>query len=205
MIELLPALMLFTLTMTITPGPNNMMIMTSGLNFGVRRSLPHFLGICTGFPVMVLLVGMGLGAVLKQYPMAFEAIRVGGLVYLLFLAFKMATTVPNLEQRHGTQSQPLTYWQAVLFQWLNPKAWVMATGALAAYTSATETLNWQVAVIALTFSAVAFPCVGLWLYFGSRLTHFLKQANHIRWFNRIMAMLLVLAVVWPMVDHWHGL
>lgn len=191
--ELYAALLLFAFSSSITPGPNNIMILTSGLNHGVRRSLPHLCGICLGFPAMVVLVGLGLGVVFERFPQLHEIIKVAGVLYLLYLAWVIATAAPgSLEAK---ASRPIGFWQAVLFQWVNPKAWVMATGAIAAYTTAGTDIYLQVLIIALAFFAVGSPCVAAWLFFGVGLKRYLQQPRHQRWFNIAMGLLLVASIL----------
>lgn len=192
-------MLVFAVSMTITPGPNNIMILSSGLNFGIRRSLPHFLGICIGFPVMVALVGFGFGVVFERYPGLHDAIRVIGILYLFYLAWRIGSASPaSLE---AGKARPLTFFQAVLFQWVNPKAWVLATGAIAVYTTGGTDIYAEVLLIAAIFFLVSFPCVGCWLFFGLGLKTVLKNANHQRLFNLAMALLLVLSIV-PMTYDW---
>ena len=191
------AILLFAFTATITPGPNNVMIMTSGVNYGVRRSLPHFFGICIGFPVMVILVGLGVGTVFERFPVVHEVIKIVGVAYLLYLSWRIATSSPvSLE---GGEGRPLTFWQAVLFQWVNPKAWVMVTGAVAAFTSVSDGIYVQVLLITSAFALVAFPCVAMWMTFGLGLKKLLKDPSHQRAFNVAMAALLVSSIA-PVIN-----
>jgi len=197
--DYLLALLTFAFTTTATPGPNNVMIMTSGLNFGIRRSLPHFLGICIGFPFMVLLVGAGLGGLFDTFPFLHQFIQVAGILYLLYLAWLIA----NAESSSVTKpaSKPLTFMQASLFQWVNPKAWMMATGAVAAFSHTESSIWLQVFVIALSFFVVAFPAVGIWLFFGVKLRVLLSTPQNRKRFNWLMALLLVLSIL-PVVIDW---
>ncbi|WP_415891935.1 LysE family translocator [Neptuniibacter sp. PT8_73] len=192
--EIYLAILVFAISSTVTPGPNNIMIMTSGLNFGVKRSMPHLLGICLGFPLMVVAVGLGFSAVFEKFPIVHEIIKVLGVTYLLYLAWLVASSAPT-SMEGDKKSTPLTFMQAALFQWVNPKAWVMATGAIAAYTSQDTTMLLQVMVISLSFFVVSFPCVGVWLVCGSGLKRFLKEAKYQRVFNISMALLLVVSVL----------
>ncbi len=186
------AILLFAFAATITPGPNNIMIMASGLNYGYRRSLPHLMGICLGFPAMVIMVGMGLGVVFEQFPITHYIIKILGTLYLIYLSWLIATApVSSLEANAG---HPLTFFGAVLFQWVNPKAWVMITGAIAAYTTTGENLHIQVLTITSAFLLVAFPCVGAWLFFGVTLKKFLSDDYYQRLFNIIMALLLLVSI-----------
>lgn len=191
--ELYLAILLFAASTTITPGPNNIMIMSSGLNYGVKSSIPHLLGICFGFPVMVIMVGLGFSIVFEMYPVFHQIIKVVGVVYLLYLAWLVASSSPT--SLEGSKSKPLGFMQAALFQWVNPKAWVMATGAVSAYTSISTDIFAQVLFIALAFFIVAFPCVSIWLVFGASLKKYLKSARHQKAFNLSMALLLVASVL----------
>ena len=187
--ELYFAFVVFATSTTVTPGPNNIMIMVSGLHYGIHKSLPHLFGICFGFPAMVVLVGLGFSIVFEQWPLLHQVINLVGITYLLYLAWLMANaTSASLEPK---ASKPLGFLQAVLFQWVNPKAWVMATGAISTFTSPTTSLPPQVVLISLTFFIVAFPCVGLWLLFGTSLQQWLTSVNHQKFFNLCMALLLV--------------
>lgn len=193
--ELYIAILVFAASSTVTPGPNNIMIMTSGLNFGIKRSLPHLLGICIGFPLMVTAVGLGFGTVFDIFPLLHEIIKVLGVAYLLYLAWLVASSAPTSMEAEDNGSKPLTFLQAALFQWVNPKAWVMATGAVAAFTSQSTEMFIQVMAISLSFLAVGLPCVGSWLLFGSGLKRFLKEAKYQRIFNISMALLLVVSIL----------
>ncbi|ALO34778.1 lysine transporter LysE [Colwellia sp. MT41] len=191
--ELFLAILLFAVSTSITPGPNNIMIMASGLNHGVKSSLPHLLGICFGFPVMVILVGLGIGVFFEMYPLFHEIIKIFGVIYLLYLSWLIALSSPT--SLDGKLSKPFSFVQAALFQWVNPKAWVMAVGAVSAYTSLSTDVFNQVIYIALAFFVVSFPCVGVWLVFGSGLKKYLKSPKHQKTFNVAMALLLIGSVL----------
>jgi len=175
------------------------MLTTTGLNFGVRRGLPHLLGICIGFPVMLALIGFGLGTLFELYPILHEAIKVVGIVYLLYLAWKIAGATGGVGQI--SQAKPINFWQSAAFQWVNPKARIMGSSALAAFTSLADNFFIQVAIICITFMIITFPCAGVWLVFGAGLQRFLRDPKHLAIFNLVMALLLVasiLPVVWEM-------
>ena len=190
------SLMLFAMVSTVTPGPNNIMIMTSGLNYGIRKSLPHWFGIFLGFPIMTIGVGMGLGQAFVQWPWLHSVIKVLGISYLLFLAYKIAIT--KTQANENSHSKPLTFIQAALFQWVNPKAWVMCIGALATFTTLDLNMMQQALLISLAFVLVGIPCTGVWLFAGSLLQQWLKQPVYQRAFNYTMATLLVLSLI-PMI------
>lgn len=192
MLETLIPLMLFVFATSITPGPNNLMIMSSGLNYGVGRSLPHLLGICIGFPAMIIAIGLGLGAVFSQLPVLHQIIRWVGIAYLLYLAWVIAST---REVGSASTQKPFTFLQAVAFQWVNPKGWIMAVGALAAFTSPGATMWAGAAKIALAFLTIGGPCIVVWMLFGVGLKRLLTEPKHLRVFNLCMGLLLAASVV----------
>jgi threonine/homoserine/homoserine lactone efflux protein len=191
------AVVLFAVSSSVTPGPNNIMVMTSGLNFGVKRSLPLLTGICVGFALMLLLVGFGFAQLFELFPSLHFIIKCVGVVYLLYLAFLIARSTGVAES--SEQSRPLTFLKGALFQWVNAKAWVVATGAIAAFTTVGASFTGQNVMIATTFLVVSFPCVGVWLLFGSLLKRVLNTAKGMAIFNYFMAGLLVFSVI-PVVD-----
>lgn len=187
------SIFIFAVSATVTPGPNNIMIMTSGLNYGVKNSIPHLLGICFGFPVMVIIVGSGFSVIFEKYPLINDVIKIFGVLYLLYLAWLIASSSPvSLE---GENAKPLGFTQAALFQWVNPKAWVVATGAITAYTTMSSDFFAQVIYIALAFLIVAIPSLSIWLIFGVGIKRYLKSASHQKIFNLSMALLLVCSVL----------
>ncbi|NRQ41173.1 LysE family translocator [Rheinheimera sp. YQF-2] len=194
--KLAGALVFFAFATSITPGPNNIMIMSSGVNYGVQKSLAHLAGIQTGFLLMLLAVGLGAGVVLQQQPMLHQWIKFIGSVYLLYLAWKIATAEPV--QLATGSSKPLSFIQALLFQWVNAKAWVMITGAIAAFTSLHGVYWQQLVLIAAVFLLVGLPCTGSWLLFGAGLKRLLTAPRQRRWFNYVMGTLLALSVLPPL-------
>lgn len=191
------AVLFFAFSTTITPGPNNIMMLSSGVNYGVKASLPHFFGICLGFPLMVLLVGLGFGVVFERFPQLHIWIKVIGVLYLLWLAWKIGSATPSSIE--GSNAKAFSFLQAALFQWVNGKAWIMASGAVAAFTTVSGDAWWDVTQITAAFLLVSFPCVGLWLIFGAMLRTLLNQPLYQRIFNWAMALLLVLSVL-PVFD-----
>ncbi len=189
------ALVLFAFATSITPGPNNMMLFASGVNFGFRRTVPHMLGIGAGFLSLLIGVGMGLGAVLHAYPPAFIALKVAGGLYLLWIAWKIGSSRSMGEGE--AKARPMTFLGAAAFQWVNPKAWVMAVTAMAVYPNP-EQYALTVAIVALVFAAVNVPSVSTWAGFGSALREWLAVPVRLKWFNITMAVLLVLSL-WPML------
>ncbi len=186
---MLLALSVFAFVSSITPGPNNMMMLASGVHFGVRRSLAHWLGISLGFGFMILLVGMGLQAVLAAYPVILDVLRYLGAAYLLWLAYKLATAKPTSLDTDKPR-QPMGFWAACAFQWVNPKAWVMAVTSLSTYLPPQPSL-WQVALLTAVFTAINLPCVAVWCGFGTAMRSLLQSPRRMRLFNWGMAVALV--------------
>ncbi len=193
--DMLTGLAIFALVSSITPGPNTLMLLTSGANFGVRRSLPHMLGVGFGFALMVILVGAGLMHAFDRYPVIYPILKVLSLAYLLVLAYRIARASP-LATGTGQAGKPLTLIQAALFQWMNPKAWSMALTAISVYSPAQ---NLQATVlVALIFGSIALPSVSLWAVLGQRLSTILYNPKLLRAFNLTMATILV-ASLYPVV------
>ncbi len=189
--EILSALVIFSFVASITPGPNNLMLMTSGLNFGFRRSIPHLLGVALGFTFMILVVGAGLGAVFFEFPVLLIVLRYVGAAYMLWLAWKIASSGPLDEVRAG--AKPLSFLGAAAFQWVNPKAWVMAVSGLTAYAVSSSYLA-TVLIVAGAYAFVGLPCVAVWVAFGASMRRFLNNPLFLRRFNIAMALLLAASV-----------
>lgn len=196
--ELLTGLALFSFVSSVTPGPNNLMLMASGANFGFRRTLPHMLGVGLGFTAMVTLVGLGLVGLFETYPLSYEVLKVVSVVYLVYLAWKIATSAApaGTESSVETQGKPITFFQAVLFQWVNPKAWTMALTALTVYAPS-QNLS-AVLMVAVVFGAINLPCVSSWTLLGQQLQRLLTSRRRLVIFNVSMAVLLV-ASLYPVL------
>lgn len=195
--DLLIAAALFLVVSSITPGPNNTMLMASGVNFGVRRSLPHLLGVQIGFTVMLLCVGLGLHAVLDRFPALYQLMRWGGAAYLLWLAWKLATARPASADPDAPAARPLGFWGAAAFQWINPKAWVMIVTAMSAYLPPDASVP-QVLLLALMSLVLGSPCSAVWVGFGQAMRGLLQDPLRLRIFNITMALALV-ASLYPML------
>ncbi len=190
------ALLVFAFVTSITPGPNNFMLMASGVNFGFRRTIPHMLGIGAGFLSLLLGVGFGLGAVLTAYPSLHVALKIAGGAYLLYLAWRIAAS-RSMSNGADASARPMSFLEAAAFQWVNPKAWVMAITAMAVYT-VPESPFLSVLLIALAFGVVNLPSVSVWAGFGTALRGFLSDPVRLKWFNIAMGLLLA-ATLWPML------
>jgi threonine/homoserine/homoserine lactone efflux protein len=185
------ALVLFAFTTSITPGPNNMMLFASGVNFGFRRTIPHMFGIGAGFLSLLLGVGLGLGALLRTMPLVYVVLKFAGGTYLVWVAWKIGTSRSLSEQQTG--ARPMSFTRAAAFQWINPKAWVMAVTAMATYTVPQMYLA-SVLIVGAAFAAVNVPSVSTWAGFGSALREWLSDPVRLKWFNITMAVLLVLSL-----------
>jgi threonine/homoserine/homoserine lactone efflux protein len=190
--EILYALMVFCFVSAITPGPNNLMLLTSGVNFGFRRSIPHMLGVGLGFALMVALVGVGLDAIFSRFPALLPAMRYLGAAYLLWLAAKLALAGPIGETDY--RGNPLSFLGAAAFQWINPKAWVIAVSALTAY-AVSEDYTRSVLIVALVFGLVTLPCIAAWVLFGTAMRRVLSNPRFVRPFNIAMALLLIASII----------
>jgi threonine/homoserine/homoserine lactone efflux protein len=194
-LETFLALVLFAFTTSITPGPNNMMLFASGVNFGFRRTIPHMLGIGVGFFSLLIGVGLGLGALMQAMPVAYTVLKFAGGAYLLFIAWKIGTSRSLSEGKAG--AKPMTFLGAAAFQWVNPKAWVMAVTAMATYTNPAA-YTATVLIVGFAFALVNVPSVSTWAGFGSALRDWLSVPVRLKWFNITMAVLLVISL-WPML------
>lgn len=189
--DLFIALLGFAFVTSVTPGPNNMMLLASGVNFGFRRTGPHMLGISLGHALMVFLVGLGLAGVFAAVPQAMLALKVVSVGYMLWLAWKIAhASAPKPGQAGGA---PFTFLQAAAFQWVNPKAWAMALGAVANYTGGGGMA--AVGVVAVVFAGVNLPSVAVWAAAGEGLRSWLADPLRLRAFNWTMAGLLLASLI----------
>jgi threonine/homoserine/homoserine lactone efflux protein len=184
----------FALVATTTPGPNNLMLLTSGANFGVARTIPHIIGIAIGFPVLVLVVGLGVGVLFETYPVVHTVLKYVAFVYLLWLAWQIARS--ERPDAKAANARPMTFLQAAAFQWVNPKAWAMILGAMALFIGndgGSHVL--QITVMAVIFGALCLPNGFVWALFGRAIAGFLADDRQRFWFNIAMAALLVASAV----------
>lgn len=191
----LPTGMLFAMVMSITPGPNNMMLLASGVNFGFRRTLPHLFGISSGVALLMLSVGFGLGEAFRRFPRLYTVLEVASVLYLLYLAWKIGSS--GGVKTRGGERRPMRFHEALAFQWVNPKAWMMVlTAATTIRLSADFGLN--AVLMAAVFYLVGLPCICLWAGFGTAMRRILSRPAWLRAFNIAMALAL-LATVYPMI------
>ena len=195
--SLLVALATFAFVTSITPGPNNLMLMTSGINFGFARTVPHMLGVAIGFTLMIVLVGAGMMRIFDAIPAAYAVIRIASVTYLVWMAWKIASAPTAPKVGAAAAARPFTFTQAALFQWVNPKAWTMALTAVSAYAPRDQPVLGLLAV-ALVFGTINLPSVGSWTLLGAKMRHFLADPAKMRAFN-IVAALLLIGSLYPVV------
>lgn len=213
---LLSAFFFFALTATITPGPNNIMMMSSGARFGMRRTAPHILGVAFGFPAMVLASGLGLGALLQESPLLHKVLRLAGTGFMLWMAFAIAFAPPkndaaqeeNADKNKGLKAEtdvtskdrPMRFFEAVLFQWVNPKAWTMGIGAITTYTAPHSPFFPQLFTMVVIFTIVGIPSAIIWTAFGKGIRRFLGTPMRQRIFNVAMGLLLFISLIPTLSD-----
>ena len=191
--EIILAFAAFAFVSSITPGPNNLMLMSSGANFGFKMTVPHLMGVVVGFAIMIELVGLGVLQLFNAFPVTYDILKVVSIVYLLYLAYKIATATPSESKDIAEKSKPFSFMQAALFQWVNPKAWTMALTAVSVYAPEQNLLT--VTVISVIFAIVGFPCVVSWIVLGQKMQAILRQPSHMQKFNWAMAGLLIISIV----------
>jgi threonine/homoserine/homoserine lactone efflux protein len=197
-LDLFTALATFAFVTVITPGPNNLMLMASGTNFGFWRTIPHMLGIGLGFPLMVACVGLGVMQVFDIWPASHTLLKLASVAYLLWLAWKIAHAAPPVAEGAQAGGRPLTFLQSAAFQWVNPKSWSMALSAITLYATGRDPA--AVLWVAGVYVGVSVISTTSWTVLGQQMRRLLKNPARLRLFNRVMAVLLVatlVPVLWP--------
>lgn len=190
--EMLGPLVLFSVAMTLTPGPNVVLVTASAANFGFRRTVPQMLGITFGFGSMVMATGLGLAGLVHAEPRLHLAVKYAGALYLLYLAWRIARADAASA---SARAKPIGFLEATLFTWMNPKAWISALGAVAAYSTVGDDVLWQTSVIAGVLAAACLASVAIWAGFGSAIGRYLAAPRMRKAFNWSMAGLLVLSLI----------
>mgnify|MGYP000657217005 CR=1 FL=1 len=192
--ETILALVSFAFVMSISPGPGNFLLLTSGVNFGYRRSLPLILGISIGFLTMVFFVGLGLGQILQEFPMVYTVLKFICAAYILWLAWKIANSRSLSGGSEEAMGRPISFLQAALLQLVNPKAWAVALIVTVSYTNPDSYLFSLILLIGI-FAIVNLPAISIWALSGMALRHLLGQGRRIALFNILMALLLVASLL----------
>lgn len=191
------AFVAFSIVVSITPGPNNLMVLASGATFGVRATLPHLVGIASGFAVMLVVIALGLVQLLSPYPQALVIARWLGVLWLIYIGLKLvkplfySKNAAADEAKVGAGAKPISLMEAALFQWVNPKAWVMALAAIAGYSALAEPSWFRVLLMASVFMIVAPICNGVWLFAGNALR--IRLQNSV--FHRL-SLLAMVFLIW---------
>jgi threonine/homoserine/homoserine lactone efflux protein len=192
MSQLFIAFVVFATVMFFTPGPNNIMLLSSGLTYGFRRTLPHIVGVTIGVAFMIGAVGLGLGTIFFAYPVLQTILKYAGIAYLIYLAAAIATSGPVASAQDNRRG-PMTFWGAAMFQWINVKGWVMVIGSITAYAGIAG-FPWNIVIqIALCLLLGAVAC-SVWALFGSALRPILTSPKAVRAFNIVMALLLLVSL-----------
>lgn len=187
--ELALSLALFAFTSSITPGPNNLMLLASGANFGARRTIPHMAGVAIGFLFLMFMVGIGLGQIFAAIPYAHTILKGLALMFMVYMAYRIAFATPDMDGPNPA-ANPITFWQAIAFQWINPKAIGMAITAVAVYVPSNSGIFGLVLAV-LVFGSVNCPCVNVWMLAGTKMRRVLNTATRVRMFNVTAAILLL--------------
>jgi threonine/homoserine/homoserine lactone efflux protein len=187
MYEFIGPLFVFAFATSFTPGPNVVMLAASGANYGFRSTIPHISGISIGFPVMVIAIGLGLKAVFVALPELQTVLKFAGGAYLLYLAWRIANA--GRPQADGTAGRPMNFLEAAAFQWVNPKAWMMAIAAVSTYTPGRDNVA-ETFIVAMLFALLAWPSCAFWAGVGVAVRLFASE-RAVRVFNLTMAALLV--------------
>jgi len=188
--DLFLGLITYVTATSITPGPNNLILLSSGANYGFRKTLPVMFGMVFGFAIMVMIVGIGIMQVFEHYPFVKTIMVWASLAYTAYLAWVIGSS-RSIGDKNSTQLMSAT--QGALFQWVNAKGWVMALSAITLYAPSNSITS--VLVVGLIFTAIGLPCVGVWAFAGVQVGRFLSSTNRLRSFNIIMAILLLLSVI----------
>jgi threonine/homoserine/homoserine lactone efflux protein len=195
---ILIAFVMFAVVMFFTPGPNNVMLLSSGLTYGFRRTLPHIAGITIGFAFMVAAVGLGLGTIFIAYPVLQTILKYAGAAYLIYLAAMIAMSDP-ITPGQGNRRGPMTFWAAVLFQWVNVKGWVMVIGTITAYAGIAS-FPWNIVIQTAITLGIGTLATAAWALFGSALRPLLTSPRMVWAFNIVMALLLLASLYPVFVD-----
>lgn len=196
--QLVLAFIAFAAATLFTPGPNNIMLMASGLNYGFRRTLPHMAGVTLGFSFLVAVMGLGLGAVFAAYPVLHTVLKYAGAAYLTYLAVVIALAKPA--EKDGGDGRPMTFLEAALFQWVNVKGWVIAVGAVTAYAAiAAYPLN--IAMLSVLLFVIGVGSSTTWVLLGTSLQALVRSPRAVRIFNGVMAALLLASLYPVLMEH----
>lgn len=193
------ALTAFIFVMSFTPGPNNFMLLASGVNFGWMRTLPHMAGVTVGFALMIVLVGLGFSQIFERFPDLYLVLKWCSVAYLLWIAWTLFST-SGMMKREKSGGGPMSFVQAAAFQWVNPKAWTVALATISTYTLPNDYLV-SLAIIGITSVLVSVPSTSIWALGGVWVQRYLSTPVHLRLFNIAMAVLLIASLIPTLIGH----
>ncbi len=188
----------FALSMSFTPGPNNLMLASAGARFGFKRTLPHIAGVVLGCGVLTLLVGLGVAGLIAAVPVLYLVMKYASVAYLLYLAWRIARA--ETKASDVAQGRPMSFLQAASFQWINPKAWIVALSAVSAYTDPARAIAPQIALIIVVLSVVNMGSTSTWTAFGRMIRRYLTTPRRRMGFNMFMGTLLALSVIPVLIE-----
>jgi len=194
-VSMIFSIAIFTLTTHITPGPTNIILLSSVLNFGYKRSLPFMIGNIISYPIMMIFTGLGFGLFLIQNPMLMSILKILGVAYLCWMAYKIAKDTSSYEDNTNTHIKPLNFWQALIYPWINPKAWIVYTSMISLFITSAKNSTSQIYIIVLFIFISMLITVYAWAFGGILLRKFLNNQKFIRRVNLSMSMLLVLSIL----------
>lgn len=196
MMPMLFAMIAFSLAMSISPGPVNMIILSSGVNFGVKRTLPYVSGATVGFTLLLLFIGLGLFQFIKAYPSFLNYLAIAGSLYIIFIGYKMASAKPDIEVKKGDVPK---FYQGFLLQWINPKAWIACVAGVSTFSSAD---NYdQFLKFSGIYFIVCYLSLATWAILGDRISVLLNGYVRLRIFNIAMGLLLIVTAVYLCGTH----
>lgn len=198
-VAFLAAVLPFAIVMSFTPGPNNLMLASSGARFGFLRTVPHQAGIVIGFAIMTLGVGLGIAAIITAVPAVYLAMRIASLVYMLYLAWKIATAEGATSV--AGRDVPMGFLAAAAFQWINPKAWIMTLTAVTTYTTPRGDMRLQIILLTGVFAVVGIASSSTWAVFGQLIGRYLTSPRRRSIFNWTMALLLLASIIPTLFEH----
>lgn len=189
------AIATFSLTTYITPGPTNIILLSSVLTFGYKRSLPFMLANIFSYTAMIIVIGLGVGIFLTKHPLIMSSLKIVGACYLCWMAWKIANDTRTYDADNSTQAQPLSFLQSVAYPWLNPKAWIVNSSAISLFLTSEENSLIQISIIVLFIFLAAIISHNVWALGGVILKRFMHNKELVKRFNQVMAVLLVVSII----------
>ena len=194
-ISMILSIATFTLATHITPGPTNIILLSSVLSFGYKKSLPFMIANIITYPIMMILTGLGLGVLLQEYPEVMNILKIVGISYLSWMAWKIFKDTSTYDTNEQTKEEPFTFIQSLIYPWLNPKAWIIYTSAISIFVTSEENSFFQISIIVLFIFISMIITVYTWAFGGVLLKRFMKNEIFIKRINQTMAVLLLASMI----------